>query len=35
MKRALACPGNHLARLTVSGEDLQLSPKARGLFEAC
>ena len=35
MKRALACPGNHLTRLTVSGGDLQLSRKPRGLFEAC
>ena len=35
MERALACSGNHLTRLTVSGEDLQLSRKPRGLFEAC
>ena len=26
MKRALACPGNRSSSLTVSGEDLQLSP---------
>ena len=34
MKRALACPGNRSSSLTVSGEDLQLSPPSKTLRPA-
>ena len=34
MKRALACRGNRSSILTVSGEDLQFSPKSKTLRPA-